>query len=347
MKNTLSVYERERARLQQYEELLAKDVELFRREATKAYSAFEPYERKFLRKLETGEVTSYVALTTWEDALLPVLYTLQTKRAEPAFRRAMVKHLALDMDETQKTIHSVINTREKAVIQKFITQVYGKETKRKSHRKQRRHILGLFAVPQQEVFDMKEHLVAYTLLRHVADEHGIAVVDAHAPLRMRLKAARRVRRERKKAKRAEAVQLAHIAARTAEIRAARNGLVADILDKNIDLVTVISLRNRYEKRLSALSKSDVIHAAKRLAIFDEETREFREQYTSLAAVDIEASLESTRQMTKAIDDLLLRIFDLTTTQKNQLLLYTKEYRELVDEQAAIMQTQKNREESNR
>jgi len=346
MKNSLTIYERERVRLQQYEELLTNDVELFRREATKAYRAFEPHERRFLRKLETDEVTSYAALTIWEDTLLPVLYTLQTKRAEPTFRRVMVKHLALDMDEAQKTIHGVINTREKAVIQKFITQVYGKESKRKSHRRQRRHILGLFAVPQQEVFDMKEHLVAYTLLHHVADEHGVAVVDAHASLRMRLRAARRVRRERKRAKRAEAVQLAHIAARTAEIRAARNGLVADILDKNIDLVTVISLRNRYEKRLSALAKSDVMHAAKRLAIFDEETREFREQYTSLAGVDIEASLESTRQMTKAIDDLLLRIFDLTTTQKNQLLLYTKEYRELADEQAAIMQTQKNREENN-
>lgn len=345
MKDSLSIYERERAKLQQYEELFSSDVELFRREAAKAYGAYEPRERKFLRKLEGVDMTSYAVLTTWEDMLLPVLYTLQTKRAEPTFRKSLVRHLVLDVDETQKTIHNVINTREKEVIQKFITQVYGPETKKSPYRKQRRHALGLFAVPQQEVFDMKDHLVAYTLLRHVADEHAIAVIDIHAPLRKRLKAARRVRRERKQTMRAEAVRLAYIENRTAEIRAAHDGLVADILDKNIDLVTVISLRNRYEKRLAALSKSDVIHASKRLAIFDQETSEFREQYTSTAAGDLEASLEATRQTTKVIDDLLIRIFDLTTTQKNQLLLYTKEYRELVDEQAAIMQTQKNRAEN--
>ena len=337
------MYERERARFQQYEELFTNDVELFRREATKAYSAYEPHERKFLGKLETADVTSYAALTTWEDALLPVLFTLQTKRTEPTFRRAMVKHLVLDVDETQKTIHGVINSREKALIEKFITQVYGRQTKK--NRKQRRRIFGLFSVPQQEVFDMKEHLVAYTLLRHIADEHNIAVVDAHTSLRLRLKMGRRIRRERKKALRAETVRLAHIADRMADIRAVHNGLVADVLDKNIDLATVISIRNRYEKRLASLSKSDVMSAAKRLAIFDEETKEFRDQYASAITGDLEASLEATRQSAKAIDDLLLRIFDLTTTQKNQLLLYTKEYRELADEQAAIAQTQKNRADS--
>jgi hypothetical protein len=47
-------------------------------------------------------------------------------------------------------------------------------------------------------------------------------------------------------------------------------------------------------------------------------------------------------MTKDIDNLILRIFDLTTIQKNQLLLYSKEYRQLIQEKTDIINLQNDR-----
>jgi hypothetical protein len=255
----------------------------------------------------------------------------------------MVKHLVLDTDETQASIHNVINLRESEVITKFSNQLYGLARKKDIHRKQRARIKELLLLFQQEIFDLKDHYINYMLYKHIAEQNNITVVDPHASLRKRMKYSRQVRRERKNIARFEKERLAFIDGRMIELRNVDKGILADIFDKGIDLVVVIGIRNQYEKRVAKLSTTDVKSVAKRLAIFDAETQEFRNKYTDkLANTSANTSLELARTITKSIDGLLLHIFDLNLTQKNQLLLYTKEYRELAQEQATILHTIKTR-----
>ena len=89
-----------------------------------------------------------------------------------------------------------------------------------------------------------------------------------------------------------------------------------------------------------MSKDDETNAIKRLSIFDSETQQFKnEQIYKLLTRSDRMNLEATRLISKEIDTLLLRIFDLSNIQKNQLLMYSKEYRELIQEQATINKLQ--------
>ena len=111
---------------------------------------------------------------------------------------------------------------------------------------------------------------------------------------------------------------------------------------------VLGLRNQYEKKINELSKSDQKNAVKRLAVFDKETAKFREeQIKKIALSSDQAGLEITRKITKDVDSLLLRIFDLSNIQKNQLVIQMKEFRELSSEKATILERQDNRKRQNR
>ena len=107
------------------------------------------------------------------------------------------------------------------------------------------------------------------------------------------------------------------------------------MKKEWDLVTIISMRNQYDKRIGAMAKKDRSSALKRLAVFEKVTQQFRNDYIE-QATSAKMSLELTRQLSEEVDALLLRIFDLSTVQKNQLLVQSKEYRELIVESKNIV-----------
>jgi hypothetical protein len=82
---------------------------------------------------------------------------------------------------------------------------------------------------------------------------------------------------------------------------------------------------------------------KRLDIFQEVTREFRDEHTGrLAMLSAQDSLSSARAIAEEIDVLLLQFFDLSTTHRNLLLLQMREYRELGQELQGILRTQELR-----
>lgn len=84
------------------------------------------------------------------------------------------------------------------------------------------------------------------------------------------------------------------------------------------------------------------NAVKRLEIFDQITVGFKNKQLENNVINSnKINLELTRTKIKEIDTLLLRIFDLSNIQKNQLLSQVKEYRDLFKEQNSIYNKIKN------
>jgi hypothetical protein len=316
---------------QQMTDMLLTDREAFRAQAASALRQYSRRERKLLRSIETVDLSAYDVLIDWRDMLHPLRMQLESKRLDKQFHTAMVKQLVLRESEADAKIRQLIDDRLVEVDAEFIAQRYSPVAK------QYASACKFLQLPEQELSELLAHLVAASLVQIVAHEHDTHVVDAHASLWQRMVARSRVRRERKQLRRKQAERLAYITKRQQELTQANGGLLFKIADKGWDLIVIISMLNQYEKRIKALSTDDAKSAVKRLAVYEKTTKEFRDTYIeTVSAGHKESGLEFARAITKEVDDLLLRIFELSTIQKNRLLIDSKEYRELEAERQAIV-----------
>ena len=325
---------REQSKRQRIADSIITDLEDFRDEAARACSEYLPEERAVIGILKTDGVSAYDVLAAWEESFKPVLGVLHNKLSEVTFREDMTKHLILEKDEVQSKINEIIKRREIEVMNSFIAKFYPG--------RKREQIEKIFSRPESEIKRIKNHYINYLLHKEAADQNNITIIDSHISLFKRMSAKKHIRQERKAALISENNRLLYIDDRIKSLSAINGGLLVDIYNKKWDLITVLDLRNNYEKKISKLSKEDDKNAVKRLAIFDVITSDFKKNQTEKMIVDSDqSSLETTRTITKDIDSLLLRIFDLSNIQKNQLLVCTKEYRELTQEKISILDKQSN------
>jgi len=335
---------REQSTRQRLNDIALTNTEAFRAEATKAYHKHTTQERKSLSKLKSKDITIYNVLAAWQDELLPLLDSLGEKQTDDIFCKFISKNLILNKDNLQSKIEQLITERKKELLTDFTLNIYPLEKNGKDkHKSQRKQALKLLSLPKSSIINIKTRFVDYIICKEIANKNNLTVIDAHSSFIKRGRNKSLIRSERKKAIKSEKKQLIYVKSRFDSLSAINGGLINVILDKGWDLMTVLALRNQYEKSVNKLSKKDEKNAVKRLEIFDKETKSFKkEQADSLIVDSDQANLETTRAITKDIDALLLRIFDLTNVQKNQLVLNIKEYRELTQEKANILQTQSNR-----
>jgi hypothetical protein len=336
------ITDREQARRQQITNIYLTNIEDFRIKATKAYSNFCQKDRSTLKSIETDNISSYGILSEWEQNLLPIQKSLISKRSDDSFAKLLTKNLSLNNDEVQLKIEDIISERESEILNNFISQIY-LDQKNNFYAEQRHNLKTLLLKSESEIKQIKDHQIDYFLYKEIAMQNNINVVDSHTSIIKRIMANRRINSERKKTIKFENERLIFINNRLKTLSTINGGLMTEVVDNNWDLITIFSLRNQYEKKISKLSENDSENAIKRLEVFDAETQKFKtEQIEKINLSSNQINLETTRLLTKNIDNLLLRIFDLTNMQKNQLLLYSKEYRELNQEQTAINNLQNNR-----
>jgi hypothetical protein len=179
----------------------------------------------------------------------------------------------------------------------------------------------------------------------VAELQAITIADAHAPWFKRKHAVKKVSVERKKTTIYERNRLREIKDKLEKLSQYYDGLIGKILENDWDVIVVIGLRNQYEKKIKALAGDESGSALKRLEIFERVTKDFRDQQVEKHVLHDAShnNLAATRQIAQAIDALLLQIFDLTNSEKNQLLVRLKEARELLEEQENIIQHRNRRQ----
>jgi hypothetical protein len=243
----------------------------------------------------------------------------------------MAKHLILADDELDTKVGQLIDERLVEVRERFLEQKYLNDSEAYSNARE------LLDHPEQELDELLSHLVAATLSKIVAAEYSVTIVDAHAGLWRRINSRRRVNGERRRDLGFRNKRLAYITQRQQELTDLNNGLLMAIAEKGWDLVIIISMRNQYEKRINALPPKDAKSVIKRLAVFEKITRQFRDDYIEKTnANSPKTGLQFAHTLTEEVNALLLQIFDLSTVQKNQLLVHAKEYRELATERQTII-----------
>jgi len=339
------IIDREQARRQQILNIYLTNIEEFRIKATKAYNDFCQKERSTLEGIKTNNISSYSILSAWEQNLLPIQQSLINKRSDNLFAKILIRNLSLNNDELQSKIDQIISERESEILNNFTSQIYTHQ-ENKNHNiyaKQSHNLKILLSQPESAVKQIKDHQIDYFLYKEIAMQNNINVVDLQNSLWKRVVVKRRINSERKKTIKSENERLIFINNRLNALSTINGGLVTEIIENNWDLITIYSLRNQYEKKIGKLSESESKNAIKRLEVFDTETQKFKiEQIEKINISADQVNLETTRLLTKNIDNLMLRIFDLTNMQKNQLLLYSKEFRELTKEKIDINILQNNR-----
>jgi hypothetical protein len=337
--------DKERTAIQRTVDHASKNVEAFRAEANEVYAIHGCQDRATLVAVETRQVTAHDVLEVWEKKVLPQRRILMGERSGSSLRKLFARHMLLTEDEAENKVDELINERLDEVLHQALLSIYtipfGK--RRDIYRAQRNHARNLLLCPDDQLERLKKRYTNYMIYQEVAARLHIAVIDPYASRFTRIQGAAHVRLERKEMARAESRRLREIQLRLEELGAWQDGLLGQMAEKDWDIVTVMGLRQQYEKCVQELLYEGTPSLVKRLEIFQEVTREFRDEHTSrLAMLSAQDSLSSARAIAEAINVLLLQFFDLSATHRNQLLLRMREYRELVQERQGILRTQELR-----
>lgn len=322
----------------------AHDRESFRLDANQAYKAFTVKDRALVKTLSTKQTDAYNLLSQWKADVQPLFSELEIQRTKPMFYKALEKYLILDGASAQSKADLLINERRDRAIEQLITAFYPLPYigNKDIYARQRTQARQLFVQTEQELEALHLRYVNYLIHHEVASFCSINVVDPYDSWLKQHKTARRIHKERKSIVKNENNRLRVIDQQLASLAATYDGLVGEVIEKNWDFVVVISLRNQYEKQLQALPETDTNDAANRLVVFEKVTKPFRDSY--LQTIESRQSLTQIQAIAEDANKLLLRIFSLSNSQKNQLLILAKNARELTQEKAAILKARAHRQD---
>ena len=281
---------------------------VFRAQAATVLARVPRRFRRDARVLNRSKRTMHDMLTAWRDECLPRLETITSAHNATTLQQALQEDLLAETSSRQQLIAMMIPVRLEEERLAFARSQFTSKREKKPYRRTLAFTQQPIEVCRQQV----EDFMRYELYRAVLGEVGVTVVDKQArPLVrcwQRLRAGRQVKKLRREVTRR---------------------LAARLFGLNIDYVTVLAARQEYEKALGRLSKKAVESPAKRLALYEKKTEAIREEY--LDTVPGVANLSEAQRAVKEIDSVLLAIFDLDATARNELMGAFKRYRTLTRE----------------
>ncbi len=334
MNNSHFVETREAARHKEITDSAITNIELFRQQAKAAFKRYSRQERKVVAQLHRDTVEAYDFLDMVETQLIPLRATLNSKRTSDTFKKTLAKHTLQHPNEVQPAVDLVIDYSDNFHIDTFVRSNTNLTAFHTEWLKEFVTTKGI-----EDIATLKKHYSDAALYRAVASAQTIAVIDPNSGLLRRILDTSKIRRQRRRTIAHENSRMRVITARRSELNQSNDGLIPTLASFDWNLVEVLALRQEYEKKLSTLPVDDVLDDKRRLELFDTVTDKFKRKHTKHS---VTASLESARQSSASLDTLLLRIFDLTVTQKNRLLADFKEYRDISEEEAAITQARAQR-----
>ena len=317
--------------------------ELFRLHATQAYHKFAPQQRRDIALIETNDIMAYSFFTLWSQRTLPALEELIDQTQDPAFRSLFAQRLLLDQTATAQKLDDLVSERRSELHNELLDLIYSESDNQNQAAKAREHATKLLAIPSSALQECMQHYESYLLYSMVASMYAIPITDPHSSWLRRRKTSRQIVIDREQVEANERAQLHGIDTQIEALLNSHSGLIKKLIDKDWDLITIISLRNNYEKRLKLLAPADAKKSLKRLALFEKVTKTFRdEQIEKHTTAEPQATLTSTRTIAQEIDTLLLAIFDLSNADKNSLLVRTKQARDLTEQRNRIISARAER-----
>ncbi len=328
-------------------ELSAYNREAFRLDASNAFKEYSLQDRIAVRKLESTNVSVWKLLDDWKNELLPALSELEKNRTKASFNKTLTRQLLLDKEAATELINDITKKRHTRFYDDFTMQHYpaASHNQKDELAKQRRFARVFLQRTYDDIENFRLRYNNYMLYKAVADARSIVVIDSRATWVERQRNIRSIRKERKQTSVSESQRLREISKRLTFLLAQYDDLVGKVLDNRWDIATVITLRNQYEKKLQS---SDIdLNPLERLAVFESVTGDFRREHVSKQGLkqSSKTSLTDIRRILNETEAVLLQFFDLSNSQKNQLLIYANEARQLSKEQATIKAAQHRRYKS--
>jgi len=300
----------------------------FRTQAMQAYAVCPRAFRAMARRFDRSLPMALEFFLNWREDCLPRLQLIEQASQQKAAQALLSEKFLFDETQCDEILRDITSQALAAERSRFVTKNYP-ITEKRLHKLAQQFVDQPTEVCQQQI----DNFINYLLYRTVAREAGVIVRDRQARLAVRLVQSLRGGRQVRRLVRQMRQRLRQIDNETIKLESTQNGLVSRLIGLNIDYVTVLAARQEYEKALARLSKKAAESPAKRLALYEKKTESIRATY--LDAAPGLANLADTQKAVKEIDDVLLAVFDLDTTQRNEIMKALKQYRELVRERDAL------------
>lgn len=300
----------------------------FRTQAAQAYAACPRAFRTMARRFDRSLPMALEFFLNWREDCLPRLQSVEQASQQKSAQALLSEKFLFDETQRDEILRDITSQALAAERSRFVTQSYP-ITEKRLHKLAQQFVDQPTEVCQQQI----DNFINYLLYQTVAREAGVIVRDRQARLAVRLVQSLRGGRQVRRLVRQMRQRLRQIDDEVLKLESTQNGLVSRLIGLNIDYVTVLAARQEYEKALARLSKKAAESPAKRLALYEKKTESIRAAY--LDAAPGLANLADTQKAVKEIDDVLLAVFDLDATQRNEIMKALKQYRELVRERDAL------------
>lgn len=329
---------------QTLEELIRTDRESFRAQANDALALFTPEDRDLAASLlaDKGKITAGDLFYAWRTELRPLYEELEELAEDPKFKTYLTKKLHFKDDDADMVIEDVLDARRDLARDETIHTVYPPHGDDIPY--QHAYATELLTRSIGSVDDFFTRYTRYHEALDLADKHQITLCDPHASWLDRQKSAMQINKERRAMTSHEDARLEEIAEQMASIVADSDSIVSRIIQYGWDYPAVMDLRQRYQRQVDALSKSDQKNPTKLLKIFEKVTKDFREKEADkIAEREHHTGLRGLQHIHEQIYNLLLEIFDQSNAQRNYLLVEVQKHLKLRQERDLILLVQRNRE----
>ena len=303
------------------------DTLAFRETARQATAQFTRQMRRSIERADSRNAPIYSLFNDWTNELAPELETLEGKAESKTLEQTLARQLNLTPAVAEERAKDLVDQRREELLERFI-DLYQYGASGRKYQAAR----DLFAQPIKVVADIRDRFIDYTLCQTVANELGLAIFDPHSSFLKRRQLARKERRQIKQYVKKQSKRLEEIRGQQNRLMSEQNGIVGRIFTLKLDTILAFDAYRQYKKRLDTLKPASRT-PAKTISLFATVTKSIRDTYVKTLPAD--STLLDTQLAIEELDNVLIKIFAMTDTERNTLIVKLKRYRELESEAVKI------------
>lgn len=302
--------------------LLVNEVE-FQADTARFSTEFTQRERKQIEQFSTKHVSGFLFLEHYFLHTQPIIDTIQLAASNTKFTRELSNQLHLKDDEARHYVNELTTQRAREVITDSVKEFYQLSPKQQAskHVRVMEHALLAEHDSLKTSYQHALHFFSYTEL---ASTCHIPYVDSQASYVKRRRMQRRVNRHNERMASARYQDYQHTM-RKRLIEVVYGDILHDLLHYDWNIATILALRNKYEKALKTAKAGNDTY--EQLLIAQNASKDFVAEQTK--RLTQAGSLSQQQETQAAVQALVVKIFSLSTVQKNSLLLLVKEYKRYV------------------
>ncbi len=310
------------------------DTEAFRQHATETLRHFIPRERQLMQRLVGIQPDAWAIFDRWNDELKEDRAAILLARDDRAFQTSLKKNLLLTDNQVSVTAEKLITDRDTQLVERFIHTLFPEHSKKTVIAQ--KTISQLLRYKEAHIISLFDHYAQAVITRDVAREHHVTIIDPHARWWKRVSAKRHIRRERRQRLRQETRQLRRLHQSTVHIK--KHPLVDDLSRLPIEFVVISAAKTRFDKAVAKKIAPLEDAAPQSTVLFEDSMKPLRTEY--LSRLKKNTSAEAAQEQLVSFNQLMWRVFRLSQTEINHIMVALKQLREN-DEQRTIIQTERN------